>query len=237
MGWKLSALLFLVMVFALLAGAFIVIVPLLLYFVYKFRLGPSRPGGSQWKTYLGILLVTLGLVAIGEGGTYSPIVFGGSGLLLLAWSLAPGMISNLIASARMSFSGILGSRLRGKAQGERVAPCVELTKMPLGHIDPKKDDTKERLLRFQRLAQTLAEMGESVEFRLDFASGSGRAAFRVLGKDGPIIKFEYDGRSAVARFKGHPAIELLQVNGEELEIQYVQSKDEKHVYRMNLKDG
>ena len=54
---------------------------------------------------------------------------------------------------------------------------------------------------------------------------------------GPSVKFEYDGRSAVARFKGHPAIEFLQVSGDELEIRYAQSKDEKHVYRVNRKNG
>ncbi|MDG6951621.1 MAG: hypothetical protein JRN12_07255 [Nitrososphaerota archaeon] len=55
-----------------------------------------------------------------------------------------------------------------------------------------------------------------------------------LGKDGPEIKFEYDGRSAVARFKGHALIEFMQFQGDELEIRYAQSKDEKHFYRMRL---
>ena len=58
-----------------------------------------------------------------------------------------------------------------------------------------------------------------------------------LGTLGPDIKFEYDGRSVVARFKGRPVIELMQVQGDELEIRYAQSKDEKHVYRTNLKSG
>lgn len=58
-----------------------------------------------------------------------------------------------------------------------------------------------------------------------------------LGRNEPVIKFEFDGKSAIARFKEHPMIELMQVLGEELEIRYSQSKDEKHVYRMTLKNG
>jgi hypothetical protein len=58
-----------------------------------------------------------------------------------------------------------------------------------------------------------------------------------LRKDGPQIKFEYDGRSAVARFKGHALIELMQFQGDELEIRYAQSKDDKHFYRMRLMNG
>lgn len=56
-----------------------------------------------------------------------------------------------------------------------------------------------------------------------------------LGKSEPEIKFEYDGKSALARFKGRPLIEFMQVQGDELEIRYAQSKNEKHVYRTNLK--
>ena len=56
-----------------------------------------------------------------------------------------------------------------------------------------------------------------------------------LDGGGPEIKFEYDGKSAVARFKGRPMIEFMQVQGDELEIRYAQSKDEKHFYRMRLK--
>ena len=58
-----------------------------------------------------------------------------------------------------------------------------------------------------------------------------------LEEVGPEVKFEYDGRLAIARFKGRPMIEFMQVQGDELEIGYAQSKDEKHVYRMNLKSG
>ncbi len=53
----------------------------------------------------------------------------------------------------------------------------------------------------------------------------------------PEIKFEYDGKSSAARFKGHPLIEFIQINGDELSIRYAQSKDERHVYTMNLKGG
>ena len=55
-----------------------------------------------------------------------------------------------------------------------------------------------------------------------------------LEKLGPEIKFEYDGKSAAARFKGRPMVEFMQVQGDELEIRYAQSKDEKHFYRMKL---
>ena len=58
-----------------------------------------------------------------------------------------------------------------------------------------------------------------------------------LAKDGPEIKFEFDGKSAVVRLKGRPTVEYMQVHGDELEIRYAQSKDEKHFYRMNLKSG
>lgn len=57
-----------------------------------------------------------------------------------------------------------------------------------------------------------------------------------LGDDGPDIKFEYDGRSSVARFKGRPLIEFMQVTGDELEIRYAQSREEKHAHRMLLSE-
>ena len=56
-----------------------------------------------------------------------------------------------------------------------------------------------------------------------------------LSTGGPELKFEYDGKSAAARFKGRMMIEFMQVQGEELEIRYAQSKDERHLYRMELK--
>ncbi len=56
-----------------------------------------------------------------------------------------------------------------------------------------------------------------------------------LGNGKPEIKFEYDGKSAAARFKGRPLIEYVQVQGDELEIKYAQSRAEKHFYRVNLK--
>ena len=59
----------------------------------------------------------------------------------------------------------------------------------------------------------------------------------TIGKEGPDIKFEYDGRVAVARFKGHPQIELVQISGDELEIRYAQSKDEKHTYSVKMQQG
>ncbi|MDG6941295.1 MAG: hypothetical protein JRN34_00005 [Nitrososphaerota archaeon] len=52
-----------------------------------------------------------------------------------------------------------------------------------------------------------------------------------------LIKFECDGMSATARFKEHPMIELMQVQGDELEIRYAQSKDEKHTFRMKIQNG
>lgn len=53
-------------------------------------------------------------------------------------------------------------------------------------------------------------------------------------EDESEIKFEYDGKSGVAGFRGHPAIESMQVYGDELEVCYVQSKSEKHAYRIKL---
>lgn len=58
-----------------------------------------------------------------------------------------------------------------------------------------------------------------------------------LSKMEPEIKFEYDGKSAIARFKGHPLIEYMQVHGDELEIRYAQSKNERHVCWVDLKNG
>nr|WP_276977575.1 hypothetical protein [Ferrimicrobium acidiphilum] len=59
----------------------------------------------------------------------------------------------------------------------------------------------------------------------------------TIGKEGPDIKFEYDGRVAVARFKGHPQIELVQIIGDELQIRYAQSKDEKHACSVKMQQG
>lgn len=185
MGWKLNAFLIIVMLFALMAGVFLIGVPLLLYFLYKLWSGRtgSAAGGSRWMTYLGVLLVVLGLVALAEGGTYSPIVFGDSGILLLMWALFPRAIHSLTDAIGVSVSEVIGRRLGKRPWGQDAVPCVELTKMPLGHVGSKPEDAKERLLKFQRLAQTLADTGAPVEFRLDFTSGSGRPTFSVERKD------------------------------------------------------
>ena len=95
MGWKLTALIFLFALWALNVGALIVGIPILLYLGYRFwssrqnRLkGAGRP---HWMIYFGVFLIFLSLVAVAERGTYSPIVFGVSGVTLLPLALFPGI--------------------------------------------------------------------------------------------------------------------------------------------------
>lgn len=93
----------------------------------------------------------------------------------------------------------------------------------VGEADDVWMEVDGRKIRFARRKMTT--FGSMVNLAVEIFEG------------GPSVKFEYDGRSAVARFKGHPVIEFMQICGEELEIQYLQSKDEKHIYRLNLKNG
>jgi hypothetical protein len=180
MGWKLNALLFLIALWALGAGALIVGVPLLFFLVYKFwsARGQSRPGTgrSHWTIYLGAFLLLLSLVAVAEQGTYSPVVFGLAGVALLFLGLFPGSVQGIVERIKEL------RRLWGTRTKERSS-CVELTRIPLGYLNPEKTDPKDRLLKFERLTQTLAELGGAVDLRIEFSQGSGRVVFSAEGND------------------------------------------------------
>lgn len=70
--------------------------------------GPSRKSGLPIVKFLGVTLLFLGLIGVAEGGTFSPIMFGVPGILLLA---APRVLSSLASSARSVDDSIL---LRGR---------------------------------------------------------------------------------------------------------------------------
>jgi hypothetical protein len=166
MGWKTTAFLFLLVLWALSAGALIIGIPLLLYLIYRFLSGrdqrpkvggPSGGQGRPWMAVLGFLFLFLSLVAAQNQGRLSPIVFGGLGIALLGGVLFPGFASDMLADSAGATSSMLRRLLGKPPQPSGASASIELTQLPLDYVG--KSDPKERLLRFQRLAQTLAEFG------------------------------------------------------------------------------
>ncbi|MDG6956798.1 MAG: ATP-binding protein [Nitrososphaerota archaeon] len=206
MGWKLTAFLFLFAAYALGVGALVVGVPILLYLLY--RLWSSRqgsPGGKSHRlAYLGAFLLFLSAVAVAEGGTHSPIVFGTAGAALLLLGLFPGAVQEL--AERAAGAGHEASRAFGETGEPAPWSAVELTTLPLGYLDRKKNDPKETLLRFQRLAQTLGELGFPVEMRLLFSAGSGRILFAApRGGDGRAETLLRVAKSQLPEFRAEAA--------------------------------
>src|SRR5271157_5101520 len=98
MGWKLSALVFLLAMWALVSWSLMVGIPLLAYFLYGLLKrkrqrqgtaprGPSRVGATKW---LGVFLILLSLVALVSGGVFSPVVFAALGVATLLYGKRPG---------------------------------------------------------------------------------------------------------------------------------------------------
>jgi Helicase HerA, central domain len=187
MGWLANAIVFLFAVWALGAGSLIVGIPLLLYLLYRLskRGGQKKANGgthSRWTAWLGLFLIFLSFVAALAHGTYSPLAFGLAGIIVIAGGLFPSAI--LGAARRVAYLVYAPLLLHfGRPAGSEAAASVELTRLPLAHLEGKKSDPREKLLRFQRMAQTLGELGDPVEFRLDFAEGRGRILFSVFGSD------------------------------------------------------
>ncbi|MDG6987699.1 MAG: ATP-binding protein [Nitrososphaerota archaeon] len=186
MGWKLNALALLFALWCLDVGALVVGVPILLVLLYKWwserQSRPAALGPSRGMARAGAFFLVLSVVAVVEGGTFSPLVFGGLGVALLALGAFPRILRDAAEKVGGPASQLFASR--PKSPG--AVPCVELTKVPLRYLDPRKSDPKETLLRFQRLSQTLAETGAPVEMRLEFSGGSGRILFLVTGKDAAV---------------------------------------------------
>ena len=183
MGWKLNALLFLVALLLLAFGALIIGIPLLLYVFYRLWSKHGDSGGSShWMLYLGVIFILLALAALANQGTYSPLFFGGIGVLLLGRSLFPRAVQGLYDEVHSSVAKFLYRATKRGGEESGPAESVELTKVPLDHVEPKKADPKERLLRFQRLTQALAELGTEVTLTIDFSAGSGRIFFTSGGR-------------------------------------------------------
>ena len=184
MGWKLNGLAFLFALWALNTGALVIGIPILLYLFYGLwsnrQARPAGTGSSRWMTYLGVFLLVLSLVAVMEQGTYSPVVFGGAGIVLLALAVFPQAVHNLADDVAGPASELFG-KMSGREE-RKDSPCIELTQIPLDHADGKKADPREKLLRFQRLALVLAESGEKVQLRIDFSAGRGRVLFRLVSR-------------------------------------------------------
>ena len=104
------------------SGAWIIALPIFAYLFLPPILHNRRPapqgvsntGDTGWKSrlpvvkVLGAVLLLLSLIGIAEGGTFSPIVFGVPGLILLA---APTLVSSLSSNAKPVEDSIL---LRGR---------------------------------------------------------------------------------------------------------------------------
>ena len=137
MGWKTTAFLFLFALWALNVGALIIGIPILLYLFFRFlsnrKAKPSGSGSSHWMIYAGAFLVFLSLVAGAEHGTYSPAVFGLSGVSLLVLAFFPSLgqefAEKVAGPASELFRGMSGKEDDGLEIGrascrERVLACV-----------------------------------------------------------------------------------------------------------------
>jgi hypothetical protein len=185
MGWKLTAFVFLFAVWALNVGALIIGIPILLHLFYRFWSNRKPgPGKSRWMIYLGVFLLLLSLISVAEQGTYSPIVFGVAGVTLLALALFPGLVDEFAEKVAGPASELFGGMSGGRKEGAGTEPCVELTKLPLNYLDPKKNDPKETLLKARRLVQTLTELDFLVEMKIEFSEGSGKILFSAPGSGG-----------------------------------------------------
>lgn len=187
MGWKLAAFAFIFAFWALSAGALIIGVPLLLYLFYRFWSNRRRSGSqgvathTRWMIYLGLLFLFLSLVALANNGRFSPFAFGVAGMSLLISGLFPGMVSRQLERGLGSTAQYLIPLLGRKSDVQLAS--IELTKIPLDYLEPSKGDPRETVLRLQRLTQTLAELGGTTEFRMEFSQGSCQILFSVLGRD------------------------------------------------------
>ena len=146
MGVLLKGALLLVALFSFALGAWIVGVLIFAYLFLAPVLGRTRKPRAQGKDgkadppparhlplarIAGVLLLVLSAVAIAEGGTFSPVVFGAPGLTLLA---LPGAASSLESRARPIDGSIL---LRGSIFPLRWSAIAELkisTRDPVGAI-------------------------------------------------------------------------------------------------------
>lgn len=173
MGWKLTVLALLFAVWALDVGALALGIPILLYIFYKYwaKRSGSPSGRSHKLAYLGAIMILLAVVALAENGTYSPIVFGAAGTTLLVLGLLPVSVQSMVERVMGPASEAL------RRTKERTPQFVELTVLPLGYLDVKKNDPGVTLQRFERLAQTLAEFDTPIEMRVQFSGGSGRILF------------------------------------------------------------
>ena len=144
MGLLTRGLLFFIVLIALGLSAWIIALPVLAFLLLPPILrrrgktasqrgsgGSGRRNGLPGAKILGAVLVLLALVGIAEGGTFSPIVFGVSGLILLA---APKAISSLASKANPVDDSIL---LRGSILPFRwfaVAAVYASTRDPAGAL-------------------------------------------------------------------------------------------------------
>lgn len=93
MGWRLKALAFLFGLFAVSFGAILVAIPVFLYVFWPWIRGERRKGGPAgakgpkvgggWMKYVGFFFLFLSALAFVGGGSISPLVFGGLGVVLL----------------------------------------------------------------------------------------------------------------------------------------------------------
>jgi Helicase HerA, central domain len=213
MGWKLTAFVFLFAVWAIQLGSMIVGGLLLLYLFYhawskrsRKRKDKSEGGGTvRWAAFLGVFLLFLSFVAVAAHGAHSPFFFAGLGVAFLAFGVFPQMIAGMLLRSR---DAVLALLKVGRPASSADVATVALTQFPLDHADPKSDP-RERLSRFQRVAQTLAELGTAVEFRLSFSSGSGRMTFSVFGRDAQekLAALLQVARSQLPEFRTEPSSE------------------------------
>lgn len=159
--------------------------------------------GGKWFSHVSLrwgkrLAITLGLSVmlylLGAAGS-SLFSFASLDGMLTAFVLGLGALVLFVPLVVLKLAWGAGDAIAGVVSliADRIRlvgadeVAIEIRQLPLDYVRNKEPDEQEsRLLRFQRLAQTLAESGLEVQFCLLFADGFGRVLLVGKGRKKPV---------------------------------------------------